>query len=63
MRAQECHNMVRSCKFDIRIRCFHYTCDFLDSKGNARVCKHHLNPSGHFTRRKVPPALGGDVFG
>ena len=49
--------MVKLCRFNPRIRCFHFSCDFVDSMGNVRICKHFLNPSGRFTRRKVSPVL------
>jgi len=51
--------MEKRCKFNPRIRCWHFSCDFIDSKGIVRICKHHRNPSGRFTRKKVVSVLEG----
>jgi len=53
------HYMEKRCKFNPRIRCWHFSCDFIDSKGIVRICKHHRNPSGRFTRKKVVSVLEG----
>ena len=45
--------MTKKCKFNGDIRCFHETCDFVDFRGNVRVCRHHPNPSGRFKRKEV----------
>ena len=37
---------MKKCKYDANIRCFWFSCDFIDYFGNVRVCKHHLNPFG-----------------
>lgn len=50
---------MKKCRFDPEIRCFWPSCDFVDSRGNIRVCKHFLNPFGRFRRRKVSPVLEG----
>ena len=43
------------CKFDSSYRCFWSSCDYVDFKGVVRVCGHHPNKLGRFTRRKVSP--------
>jgi len=44
--------MVKICRFNPRIRCWHFSCDFVDSMGFVRICKHHPNPSGYLMRRR-----------
>ena len=46
---------VKTCKFDVLIRCYWSSCDYVDFKGVVRVCGHHPNKLGRFTRRKVSP--------
>jgi len=46
-------NTVKRCKYDRRIRCFWSSCDFIDVKGNVRVCRYHPNPCGRFKRKEV----------
>lgn len=50
---------MKKCKYNAKIRCFHFSCDYIDSMGNVDVCVHHLNPFGFFMRRrvKVSPSL------
>jgi hypothetical protein len=43
--------MSKHCKFNPDKRCFHESCDFLDSYGNVRLCSFHPNPSGRFSHR------------
>jgi len=48
-------SIYKHCKFNANIRCWHFSCDFIDRKGNIRVCKHFLGSSDHFMRRKFSP--------
>jgi hypothetical protein len=43
---------LKFCRYFPDKRCFHDSCDFLDSHGNVRLCKYHLNPRGRFMLRK-----------
>jgi len=38
-------------------RCFHSSCNFIDSMGNVRACIFLPNGNGFFMRRKVVPSL------
>lgn len=44
------------CKYNPQIRCFHESCDYIDFKGNVRVCKHFRGKS-KFAPRKVVSVL------
>ena len=46
-------------KYNANIRCWHFSCDLVDSMGNVRICKYFLNPRGRFTRGKVFAVLRG----
>ena len=46
---------VKTCKFDVLTHCYWSSCDYVDFKGVVRVCGHHPNKLGRFTRRKVSP--------
>ena len=50
---------MKVCRYHPDKRCFYSSCDFIDSAGNVRVCRHHPNPSGYFMRKrvKVSPVL------
>ena len=45
------------CKYHPSKRCFHDSCDFLDSLGRVRVCRFHPNPYGRFLFRKSKVVL------
>jgi hypothetical protein len=45
--------MVKTCKFNPCIRCWHFSCDIFCSSGDVVVCSHHLNPFGFMMPRKV----------
>ena len=49
--------LVKVCVFDKSRRCWHFSCDFVDSVGVVRVCKFHPNPDGKFLPHKVIPIL------
>ena len=51
--------MAKTCKFNPKIRCFWVTCDFIDFKGNVRICRHHPNPFGYCMPKRVSPVLRG----
>jgi hypothetical protein len=53
--------VVKKCKFNPDIRCWHFSCDFVDGMGDIRICKYHLNPSGFFVRKKVVYLVGRRV--
>jgi len=49
---------AKFCKFDVSVRCFwNLSCDYVDFRGVVRVCGHHRNPLGRFTRRKAVSVL------
>ena len=48
---------VKTCKYDVLIRCYWSSCDYVDFKGVVRVCGHHPNKLGRFTRRKGSPSV------
>ena len=48
----------KKCKFNPEVRCFWFSCAFVDM-GQVRICRHHPNPSGRFTRKKVVSVLEG----
>ena len=45
--------MPKMCRFNLHIRCFWFRCDFVDFKGDVRVCGHHPNKAGLVTPRRV----------
>jgi len=45
--------MPKVCKYRPDKQCFYSSCDFIDLKGNVRVCKHHPNPSGRLKRKEA----------
>ena len=49
--------MSKVCRFNARIRCWHFRCDYVDSMGNVRVCCHHPNPSGLCMPKRVRVVL------
>ena len=44
---------MKVCHYDSSHRCFHDSCGYIDNFGNIHVCKHHGNPRGRDTSRKV----------
>lgn len=50
--------MAKKCKYNLRFRCFWFSCSFVDAFGNVRVCKYHPNPSGFNNSRSVKRDLG-----
>ena len=49
--------VLKYCKYRPNKRCFHDSCDFLDSLGRVRVCRFHPNPYGRFSFRKPKVVL------
>ena len=49
--------MVKVCRFNPRIRCFWFSCAFVDSRGNVRICVYHRNPFGYFRHKRLSPVL------
>ena len=45
--------LVKVCKYDSSHRCFHPSCGYIDNFGRVHVCRHHGNPRGRDTPRKV----------
>lgn len=46
------------CKFDVLIRCFwNLKCDYVDWEGVVRICGHHPNKFGRFTRKRFSHVL------
>ena len=48
---------AKFCKYDGNHRCYWSSCDYVDFKGDVRLCGHHPNPSDRFTPRKAVSVL------
>ena len=49
---------AKTCKYNSEIRCFwNLSCDYIDFRGDVRVCGHHPNKWGIVTRRRVSPSV------